>query len=167
MKSKETELCDTIKSTFHVDGNIQRERRVWVSVEKNTLSTICRWLKEHGFVHLSAISVTDWVEEKQYELTYHLWSYDDKVLVTVKTRIDRENPFIDSVTPIWKENAQIHERELHELFGVNFEGNTDLTPLFLENWTGPPPFKKDFNWREYVREEFYDKDNERERVYYD
>jgi NADH:ubiquinone oxidoreductase subunit C len=37
----------------------------------------------------------------------------------------------------------------------------------LENWEGPNPFRKDFNWREYVRNKFYDKKNEREKVYYD
>lgn len=167
MNSKEIEMLDKIKSTFNVEGEIQRKRRVWISVEKNALRKVCRWLKEHGFVHLSAISVTDWVEKGTYELAYHAWSYEDQMLVTAKTTIDRENPVIDSVTPIWKENAQIHEREHHELFGVKFNGNTDLSPLFLEDWSGPPPFKKDFNWREYVREEFYNENDERERVYYE
>ena len=128
---------------------------------------MCNWLKDRGFVHLSAISATDWLTDGKYELTYHLWSYDDKKLVTVKTKINRKNPSINSVIPIWEENAQIHERELHELFGVNFEGNPDLSPLFLDDWEDKPPFRKDFNWREHVGEKFYNKKNEREAVYYD
>ena len=167
MDTKETELLDEIKSKFKVDGRIQRERRIWVSTDENKLMKLSNWLKDRGFTHLSAISATDWLEEGKYEITYHLWSYDDKMLVTVKTKIDREKPAIDSVTPIWNENAQIHERELHELFGVKFKGNSDLSPLFLEDWKGLPPFRKDFDWREYVREEFYDRENEREKVYYD
>jgi len=167
MDTKETELLDKIKSKFKVDGRIQRERRIWILTDENKLMEMCNWLKECGFIHLSAISVTDWLEDGKYELTYHLWSYDDKILITVKTKIDREKPTISSVTPIWKESAQIHERELHELFGVKFEGNSDLSPLFLEDWEGAPPFRKDFDWREYVREKFYDKENEREKVYYD
>ncbi|EMR72963.1 NADH:ubiquinone oxidoreductase 27 kD subunit [Thermoplasmatales archaeon SCGC AB-539-N05] len=167
MVTKETELLDEIKSKFKVDGRVQRKQRIWVSADKNKLIEMCNWLKDHGFVHLSAMSVTDWLDEKNYELTYHLWSYDDNILVTVKTKIGRKNPAIDSVTPIWKESAQIHERELHELFGVKFKGNPDLSPLFLEDWEGLPPFRKDFNWREYVRGEYYDKENEREKVYYD
>ena len=167
MGTKDTELLDEIKSKFKVDGRIQRKRRIWVSSDENRLMEMIKWLKERGFVHLSAISVTDWLEEGNYEITYHLWSYKEKILVTVKTKIDRKNPAIDSVTPIWKENAQIHERELHELFGVKFKGNPDLSPLFLEDWQGPPPFRKDFDWREYVREKYYDKENEREIVYYD
>jgi len=167
MSKKETKLLDEINTKFKTDGRLQRERRIWVSINSNKLIEMCKWLKEKGFMHLSAISVTDWLEKKEYELTYHLWSYDDKILVTVKTRINRDKPLIESVTPIWGESAQVHERELHELFGVKFEGNSDLSPLFLENWVRVPPFRKDFDWRNYVKEEYYSKENERERVYYD
>ena len=167
MGNKETELLDEIKTMFKADGRVQRARRIWVSTDQNKLIEMCKWLKEQGFIHLSAISVTDWLKKGDYEITYHLWSYADKILVTVKTRIDRNKPIIESVTKIWGENAQIHERELHELFGVKFKGNQDLFPLFLEDWQGPAPFRKDFNWRDYVRDKFYDKKNEREEVYYD
>jgi NADH-quinone oxidoreductase subunit C len=167
MTKKETKLLGEIKTKFKINGRIQREHRIWVTINANKLIEICKWLKEKGFVHLSAISVTDWLEKGKYELTYHLWSYDDLILVTIKTNINRSKPEIDSVSSIWSENAQIHERELHELFGVKFNGNKDLVPLFLENWQGPAPFRKDFCWRDYVRKEFYDKENQRERVYYD
>lgn len=110
---------------------------------------------------------SDWLEKGIYELTYHAWSYADKLLLTIKTEIDRDKPTVTSTIPIWDENAQIHERELHELFGVDFEGNPDLAPLFLEDWDGPPPFRKDFNWREYVRNKYYDKKNDREKPYFE
>jgi NADH-quinone oxidoreductase subunit C len=167
MAIKGTELIDEIKSKFKANGIIQREQRIWITTDANKLMEMCTWLKDHGFIHLSMISVTDWLKDRNYEVTYHLWSYNDKILVTIKTKIGRENPVISSVTSIWGENAQIHERELHELFGVKFEGNLNLSPLFLEDWENMPPFRKDFEWREYVREKFYDKKNEREKVYYD
>ena len=157
MYAKEIVLLNEIKSKFGADGRVQSRQRIWVLIDENKLIEICKWLKEQSFAHLSAISVTDWLKDGKYELTYHLWSYNEKMLVTVKTKIDRNTPAIKSVTPIWKESAQIHERELHELFGVKFKGNPDLSPLFLENWRGPSPFKKDFDWREYVQEKFYNK----------
>jgi len=167
MSKKDNELISDIKTKFKADVKVQNDKRIWISIEANILIEICKWIKKQGFVHLSAISVTDWLEKGVYELTYHLWSYNDKILITIKTKVNRKKPVIESVTPIWYENAQIHERELHELFGVKFRGNQDLSPLFLENWDGPAPFRKDFNWREYVRKKFYDKKNEREKVYYD
>lgn len=167
MLSKEKKLLNKIDSEFDIDGKVEKERRLSICIGNEKLIKLCRWLKNTGFSHLSAISVTDWPEDSVYELTYHVWSYENKILITVRTKIDREDPEIPSVVQIWKENAQIHERELHELFGVHFKGNKDLNPLFLEGWTGPPPFRKDFDWREYVRNEFYDEENERERVYFE
>ena len=167
MANKESELIGELKNKFKGILRVQNERRIWVSIESNKLIETCRWIKDKGFTHLSAISVTDWLEKGIYEITYHLWSYNDKILVTIKTRINRDKPIIESVSSIWGESAQIHERELHELFGVKFKGNKDLLPLFLEDWKGPAPFKKDFNWRNYVRDEFYKKENEREKIYYD
>jgi len=164
---KEGKVIEDISAKFKIAGKVQRERRVWVTIDKDELIALCNFVKELGFEHLSAISVTDWPEEGTFELAYHLWSYSEKILLTIKTKIDRAKPVIDSVIPIWQENAQIHEREFHELFGVEFEGNEDLAPLFLEDWDGPPPFRKDFDWREYVRQGCYDQTNERERAYYD
>lgn len=163
---KEIGILDSIASAFGIKGEVRRRGRIWLDAPTEGLVDFCKWLKEQGFQHLSAISAIDWPEEGKYELAYHLWSYQDKVLLTLKVKIDRQNAIIDSVTEIWNENAQAHEREIHELFGIEFEGNPNLTPLFLEDWEGPPPFRKDFDWREYVRDKYYDRANERESSYY-
>jgi len=167
MASQEEELIDEIKSNFKIESEVQRKRRVYVSIPKKYLIDFCKMIEKKGFIHLSAISVIDWLDEGDFEITYHLWSYDIKIVIIIKTKIKRNKPTIESVIPIWHENAQIHEREMHELFGVKFEGNPDLSELFLDGWKGPPPFRKDFNWRDYVKTEYYDKKNEREIVYYD
>ncbi len=164
---KESQILENISSKFDIVGKIQRKQRIWSDIKKEKLLEICKFLKNENFTHLSSISVTDWLEEEIFEITYHLWSYKDKILLTLKTKIDRKKPIVDSVVSIWDKSAQIHERELHELFGVKFKGNNDLTPLFLEDWNDLPPFRKDFNLREYVRDEFYNKENERERPYYE
>lgn len=161
------EILDKITSEFNIEYEVQRERRIWLDRPREGFVDLCKWLKEQGFEHLSAISAIDWPDEGTYELAYHLWSYRDKVLITLKVKIDRQNPVMDSVTEVWDGSAEVHEREIHELFGVNFEGNSNLTPLFLEDWEGLPPFRKDFDWREYVGGKYYDRQNERERVYYD
>jgi NADH-quinone oxidoreductase subunit C len=161
------EILDKISSKFGIGYKVQRERRIWLDVPTEGFIDLCKWMKQQGFEHLSAISAVDWPDKGTYELAYHLWSYRDKVLVTLKVKIGRENAVMDSVTELWDGSAQVHEREIHELFGVNFEGNDNLTPLFLEDWEGLPPFRKDFDWREYVGETYYDRQNERERVYYD
>ncbi len=158
--------CDKLSAAVGVEVNEVRPRRLVAEIAPADVITAGRAANEYGFTHLSAISVTDWPDDGIFVLTYHLWSYRDKQLLTLKTKIDRADPHIDSVVPIWHENAQIHEREMHELFGIDFPGNPDLTPLFLEDWDGPPPFRKDFNWREHVRTHAFNADNARERGYY-
>jgi len=167
MAAREEEILEKISSEFKIKGEVRRKGRVWLDAPTEGLVNFCKWLKEQGFQHLSAISAVDWLDEGVCELAYHLWSYQDKMLITVKVKVDRQNAVIDSVSGVWDKSAQAHEREIHELFGIKFEGNDNLTPLFLEDWEGPPPFRKDFDWREYVGEKYYDKEDERERVYYD
>ena len=162
--SKEKALVEKIERKFGVKGKAER-KRIWINIRKENMIDLCRYLKELGFEHLSAISVTDFIKRGKYELVYVVWSYHDNIAIIVKSEIEREKPVISSVTEIWKESAQIHERELHELFGVEFEGNADLSELFLENWKESPPFRKDFNWREYVGKKYYYKQDEKEKIY--
>ncbi|MHA1346663.1 MAG: NADH-quinone oxidoreductase subunit C [Candidatus Heimdallarchaeaceae archaeon] len=166
-QSIEEKLIEDLNSALDVTVNYQKERRLWVIIEPNLIVDTCIKAYELGFEHLSTISVTDWLDEGKLEVTYHLWSYTHNHLLTIKTKIDRKKPKISSLTSIWGGNAETCERECHELFGVKFEGNTNLTPLFLEDWDGPPPFLKDFNWREFVKEELYDQSNPREKVYFE
>ncbi len=143
----------------------KRKRGTWVEARSDDLLDVCRYAKENGFEHLSMVSVTDLIIDGCFELLYFLWSYKSKTRLVIRARIPREGPIIKSVSGLWKE-AQIHERELHELFGVEFEGNPDLSALFLEGWKGEPPFRKNFYWRDYVRRK-YRKDLESERAYFE
>lgn len=165
--SKEEEILNKVKERFKCEGNIQKEKRVWISISKGELIDCSKWLKEEGFIHLSAISVSDWLEEKQFKLDYILWSFQDKIILVLTVKINREEPIIDSVFSIWGNNAQAHEREAWEFFKIDFKGNQKLIPLFTDNWQGPPPFRKDFDWHEYVRENYYNKNDERDRGYYE
>jgi len=130
----EKEIIDKIEKKFEVEGSVQRERRVIVKIAPDKLVELCKFIKDLGFEHLSSLSVTDWPKRGIYEHTYHAWSYKDKILITIKTEINRDKPEIDSVYPVWGESAQIHEREMHELFGVEYKGNPDLSPLFPSFW---------------------------------
>lgn len=165
--SKENELIEKIRGKLNLEGKIQKEKRIWIPIDKSELLECLKWFKREGFIHLSAISVSDWLEEKKFKIDYLLWSYRDKIMVVLTAKIDRENPIIDSAISVWGDNAEAHEREAWEFFGINFKGNENLIPLFTDQWQGPSPFRKDFDWHQYVRENYYHKENERERGYYD
>ena len=167
MIAESDSILAEIRSDLGLEAEIYRPRRGRMEVPPERLLDVCRWAKGRGFEHLSSISVVDRLKDDLFDITYHLWSCRDGLLLTIKTSIDRDEARVESVVPIWFESAQVHERELHEAFGVEFVGNPDLSPLFLEDWEGPPPFRKDFDWRIYVRENLFDQEDEREKPYFE
>ena len=146
-----------LESTFeNILIVIPEDSRLLATAQKDQVMSILSFLKNKGFNHLALVSCVDWIEEKEFELVYILTSYsekDGKEHIILKTRIPRKNPEFKTAIPIF-ENAEPYERELHELFGINFEGNERLTPLLLERDYKIPPFRKDFDTREYVKETF-------------
>lgn len=124
-----------------------------IQVSQEDYLKVARCLKENGFRRLLTVSAVDWIEAEQYEVYFVVHHLGENVYLEVTTRIPRNDPTIPSLSDTWP-NASTHERETWELFGIDFEGNSMLRPLFLEDWVGPPPFRKDFNWREYVKKNF-------------
>ncbi len=147
----EEEILNLIKEKFpDIDAFIpeHQKQRVHVKLKKEQVEEMAEFLKENGFKHLSFITCVDWIDEKEFELVYGLYSYDEKVTILLKTRIERENPVQKTLLHLW-DQAQTYEREIHEMFGVEFEGNSGLTPFILEDWEGIPPMRKDFDSRKY------------------
>ncbi len=123
-------------------------------IDSGVVADVASELKTKGFDHLSDVTVVDYIDEGEFEVIYHLWSHGNRQRLIIKTRIPREKAVIASLAPVWT-SAHMHERECHEMFGIEFEGHDDLTPLLLEDWEEMPPLRKDFDSRKYVLEKFY------------
>nr|HDM59989.1 NADH-quinone oxidoreductase subunit C [Bacillota bacterium] len=74
-----------------------------------------------------------------------------KLHIILKTPLPRDEPRFKTVIGLFP-NAEPYEREIHEFFGIDFEGHPRLTPLLLERDYEVPPFRKDFDTRKYVAE---------------
>jgi len=138
------------------------DKQVAVIAKHEQVHAVLRFLKDKGFDHLALLSAVDWIKDKEFELVYILTRYmqgdeeytdQESLHLIVKTRISRQSPQLETVTGIFP-NAEPYEREIHELFGISFEGHPRLTPLFLEREYKIPPFRKDFDTRKYVEEIF-------------
>lgn len=141
---------------------ILEDTRIVTNVKKDQVLAVLRFLKDRRFDHLALVSCVDWIEQNEFELVYILTRYtqgnkelpnQERLHLIVKTRISRQSPQLETVTGIFS-NAEPYEREIHELFGVKFEGHKRLTPLFLERDYEIPPFRKDFDTRKYVSDVF-------------
>jgi len=131
---------------------VKKERRIEVKLPSNRLYDFAvRMQKKWNFLHLSAISCVDWIAQKEFELVYHFWNYDEKVLVMAKIRIPREEgeSHFNTISDLWQP-AKFFERDIHEMFGVYFDGSEDMERYILTDWNGPPPMRKDFITREFA-----------------
>lgn len=118
------------------------------------------YLKNLGFRQLCILTCIDWIDDSELELVYVLFSWDHGIHIQLRARIDRNKPSFITITDIYP-GARYYEREVHEFFGVEFEGNEDYAkPLFLELWDDLPPLRKDFDPQVYSDSKFPLRDRE-------
>ncbi len=113
-------------------------------VKKDTYFKVAEFLKYNeqlSFDYLSELHGTDF--QTHMEVYVHLYSYKNRQSVALKVKIDRDNPVIDSLVPLWP-GANWPECEAYDLLGIRFEGHPNLIRIFLgENWVGYP-LRKDY-----------------------
>ena len=103
---------------------------------------ILRNKPELNFDCLFCLTCIDW--KTHLTMVYHLDSTKYRHQVVVKVQLDRNKPEIETVSHIWR-TAEFHEREVYEMFGVNFLNHPDLRLLILpDGWEGKNPLRKDF-----------------------
>ncbi len=95
------------------------------------------------FDYLFCLTCVDW--KTHLTMVYHLSSVKYRHNMVVKIKIDRNKPEIETVSNIWR-TAEFHEREVYEMFGVQFINHPDLRLLILpDGWEGKKPLLKDFD----------------------
>ena len=156
-------IIKKIKKTFSsAKVSIQREKRVIVEIEPDAIPPFLSYVKDYlDFKHLSHISYVDWIEENEFELVFILWSYEQQVQIIAKTRINRDVPKFTTITKLWVQ-AETYEREIHEMYGIEFEGNDRMGEFLLEDWEDIPPMRRDFDTIKFVKENFPDRSAARE-----
>jgi len=94
------------------------------------------------FDYLFCLTCVDW--KTHLTMVYHLSSTIHRHTIVVKVKLDRNQAETETVCHTWR-TAEFHEREVYELFGVNFKNHPDLRLLILpEGWEGKNPMRKDF-----------------------
>jgi len=132
----------------------KRDRRMRIDVKADAVPALLGLIKGRGsYVHLSAISCVDWIEDEQFELVYHCWSYEHNNLISIHTRISRKESKFVSVYDLYKP-AGFFERDIYEMYGVYFTGSPYMEKFILTEWNGVPPMLKDFDAEAYVEETF-------------
>ena len=115
-----------------------------LGVERERIEDALRLLRdEHGYHQLMEIAGVDYPSrEERFEVVYMLLSLTRNHRVMVKVRTDEIHP-VPTVTRLWPVAGWL-EREVFDMFGVIFDGNTDLRRILTDYGFEGHPFRKDF-----------------------
>ncbi|MFO8184165.1 MAG: NADH-quinone oxidoreductase subunit C [Candidatus Aegiribacteria sp.] len=106
----------------------------------------------HGILQL--ISAVDRIEDGMFQLTWILESAKDGSILMISSDHPREGCALPTLGDVWPA-AVFFERELHEMFGIDFPGNERQEEDFLlEGWRDLPPMRRDFDTLKYSMETF-------------
>lgn len=140
---------------FDILEQVQRNpRMVLLRVPKAQLFSLLGLLREsQGFVTLASIACADWIEDGVFRLTYLLETAGRDRVLGVQTDIGRDGDELPTAIPLWPQ-AEIFERELHEMFGIPIVGHPSLGDFMLEGWPHTPPMRRDFDTLKFVQETY-------------
>ncbi len=124
-------------------------------VRADRIAEICQYLNSTPgleFNYLINLTAVDWAN--YFELVYHLHSIRTGRTVTLRARVDHDDPVVPSVAGIW-EAANFQERETYDLFGIRFDGHPDLKRILLYDEFEGHPLRKDYGLpREEISQSF-------------
>jgi len=113
-------------------------------VTSQAIVDVGRHLKESaGFDRLTAITAVDWwPREPRFEIVYFLHSIKNNTRLRVVVKA-KESDLIESVSRVWR-SANWYEREVFDLFGVQFFNHPNLERIMMPaDWEGHP-LRKDY-----------------------
>ncbi|MDH3639871.1 MAG: NADH-quinone oxidoreductase subunit C, partial [Gammaproteobacteria bacterium] len=82
-------------------------------------------------------------QRKRFAAVYHLLSVTHNHRLRVRVYVEGEPPIMPSAVEIWN-SANWYEREAFDLFGIVFEGHSDLRRILTDYGFIGHPFRKDF-----------------------
>lgn len=118
-----------------------------VVVSRDVIVDVMRLLKDDGgleFNFLAVLTAVDYFpQEPRYVVAYRLYSMTNNTYLGLRVPVpgdDAEISTIESVFP----NANWHEREVYDMFGITFAGHSDLRRILMpHDWEGHP-LRKDY-----------------------
>jgi len=119
-------------------------------VSAEALPAVCGFLKndkDMNFESLMCLSGVDYkdpkTEDDRLEVVYHLFSMSKKHKLILKVELSRDDPKVPTVENIWG-IANWHEREAYDMYGIQFEGHSDLRRILCPDDWVDYPLRKDY-----------------------
>jgi NADH-quinone oxidoreductase subunit C len=100
---------------------------------------------EHHFELLSALTAVDYYPQTspRFHVIYQLTSLAKNLSVQLRVPVNGDQPKVPTATRVY-EVANWRERELLDMFGIEFEGHPDPRRILMPDGTDGFPLRKDF-----------------------
>lgn len=139
------EIHETLRTRFgEAVGDVQEATDPFVVIGREAVVEFCLFLRDTEGLEMQLLqdeTAVDYPDENVIRMVYHLWSYTHRHGIVLKADCDRAAPSVATLEGVWPV-ANWYEREIHDLFGVDFEGHSDLRPIMLpDDWEGHPLLK--------------------------
>ncbi len=118
-----------------------------VTLDHEAIVNACQMLRDDAeldFNFLAALTAVDyWPSEPRFKIVYQLYSLANKEFIGLRAQLSNESPEISTIESIYP-NANWHEREVFDMFGVTFRDHSDQRRIIMPyDWEGHP-LRKDY-----------------------
>ncbi len=155
-------LCEAI--SVWLDHAEDAHGEIILTVKRDAIADVLQILRdEHSYQQMMEIAGADYPERaERFEVVYMLLSLTKNHRIMVKCSTDEATP-VPSITGLWP-NAGWLEREVFDMYGVVFSGNSDLRRILTDYGFEGHPFRKDFPMTGYTELRYSE---EEKRVVYE
>jgi Ni,Fe-hydrogenase III component G len=126
-----------------IEVAVKNQKRIIVTINPDSIVDVAEYLyKTEGFRFIIASALHT---KRGFEIHYHFSKDASGLILNIHVILDKENPQIKSLSNMFNASNWI-EREMHELFGINFLNHPNQEKLISEgNWAeGVYPLRKEF-----------------------
>ena len=159
-------LCETLSAALGTALVAAREEfgEIVLTVRRESVVEALRTLRDdHEYQQLMEIAGADYPSRaERFEVVYMLLSVTRNSRIIVKTSAAEHTP-VPTATTLWPVAGWL-EREVFDMYGVLFAGNTDLRRILTDYGFEGHPFRKDFPLTGYVELRYSEEDK---RVVYE
>jgi NADH-quinone oxidoreductase subunit C len=113
-----------------------------VAIDRGAIQIACRTLHDDPglqFDLLAALTAVDyWPQEPRFSVIYQMYSVPRNLFLRLRVPLRSQSPELASIESIYP-NANWHEREIYDMFGITFTGHSDLRRILMPaDWVGHP-----------------------------
>ena len=145
MNKKLEKAIQAVKKGFEVEEHTFRDENSLL-ISPGDLVKICQLLRDKfDFNMLSSLTAVDyWPEgDPRFHVVYQLYSIEENITLRLRAAVPGDEPSVPTIEGLYP-NANWHEREIWDMFGIRVEGHSDLRRILMPyEWEGHP-LRKDY-----------------------